>query len=133
MNAVFQPWQLILVSLAGRMNRKQQQMIEYLQEENTVLKEHLKGKRIRSTDKQRCRLAAKAKVLGRKPSAEELILLKRSLERGIASFTEDPEAARRFLSHGDSKPTSEVPPATRAAWAALCLNLLNLDETLNKE
>jgi hypothetical protein len=73
------------------------------------------------------------RVLGRKPSAEELILMKRSLERGIASFTEDPEAARRFLSHGDSKTNSDIPPATRAAWAALCLNLLNLDETLNKE
>ena len=48
------------------MNRKQQQMIEYLTEENKVLKEHLKGKRIRYTDKQRRRLAAKAKVLGRK-------------------------------------------------------------------
>ena len=66
MNAVFQPWQLLLVSIAGIMNRKQQQMIEYLTEENKVLKEHLKGKRIRYTDKQRRRLAAKAKVLGRK-------------------------------------------------------------------
>ena len=83
-------------------------------------------------DKARLRLAVK-KVLGRAPSADELALLKRSLKRGIASFTKDPEAARRFLSHGDSKPNSEVPPATRAAWAALCLNLLNLDETLNKE
>jgi hypothetical protein len=83
-------------------------------------------------DDARLRLAV-AKVLGRKPSAEELTLLKRSLERGIASFKEDPEAARRYLAHGDSKPTTEVPPATRAAWAALCLNLLNLDETLNKE
>jgi len=80
----------------------------------------------------RLSLAVK-KVLGRKPSVEELTLLKRSLDRGIASFTEDPEAARRFLSHGNSKPTSKVSPAARAAWAALCLNLLNLDETLNKE
>ncbi|MBC8347304.1 MAG: DUF1553 domain-containing protein, partial [Verrucomicrobia bacterium] len=83
-------------------------------------------------DETRLRLATK-RVLGRNPSAEELTLLKRSLERGIASFTEDPEAARRFLTHGDSKPKSEVSPIIRAAWAALCLNLLNLDETLNKE
>ena len=83
-------------------------------------------------DEARLRLAAK-RVLGRNPSAEELTLLKHSLERSVASFTEDPEAARRFLSHGDSKPQSEVPPVTRAAWAALCLNLFNLDETLNKE
>ena len=83
-------------------------------------------------DEARLRLAAQ-RVLGRNPSAEELTVLKHSLERGVASFTEDPEAARRFLSHGDSKPQSEVLPVTRAAWAALCLNLLNLDETLNKE
>jgi len=83
-------------------------------------------------DEARLHLAVK-RVLGRNASAKELTLLKLSFERGVASFTEDPEAARRFLSHGDSKPQSEVPPVTRAAWAALCLNLLNLDETLNKE
>ena len=47
------------------MNREQQQIIEYLQTENSILKEHLSRKRIRYTDKQRRRLAAKAKVLGR--------------------------------------------------------------------
>jgi hypothetical protein len=83
-------------------------------------------------DQTRLRLAV-SRVLGRNPSAEELNLLKRSLMRGIASFSKDPEAARRFLTHGDSQPKSEVSPITRAAWAALCLNLLNLDETLNKE
>ena len=80
----------------------------------------------------RLRLAVK-KVLAREPSKEELTLLKRSLNRGLDSFTKDPESAERFLSHGDSKSTSDIPPSTRAAWAALCLNLLNLDETLNKE
>ena len=83
-------------------------------------------------DEARLHVAAK-RVLGRNASADELNLLKLSLERGVASFTEDPEAARRFLSHGDSKSQSEVSPVTRAAWAAVCLNLLNLDETLNKE
>ncbi len=65
MNRIIQPWPLLLTALAGWLNREQQQIIEYLQEENKVLKEHLKGKRIRYTDKQRRRLAAKAKVLGR--------------------------------------------------------------------
>ena len=54
-----------ITALAGWLNREQQQIVEYLQEENKVLKEHLKGKRIRYTDKQRLRLATKAKVLGR--------------------------------------------------------------------
>ena len=65
MNTIIQPWQLLLTALAGWLNREQQQIVEYLQEENKVLKEHLQGKRIRYTDKQRRRLATKAKVLGR--------------------------------------------------------------------
>ena len=63
---VFQPWQLLLVTLAGWINRKQQDVIAYIQEENRILKNKLKGKRIRFTDDERRRLAVKGKVLGRK-------------------------------------------------------------------
>ena len=65
MNAIIQPWQLLLITLASWLNREQQQIIEYLQTENSILKEHLNRKRIRYTDKQRRRLATKAKLLGR--------------------------------------------------------------------
>jgi len=65
MNAIIQPWQLLLITLAGLINREQQKLIEYLQTDNSTLKEHLSRKRIRYTDKPRRRLAAKAKVLGR--------------------------------------------------------------------
>ena len=47
------------------MNRHQQEVIEYLVEENRVLKEQLGGRRLRLTDDQRRRLAAKGKRLGR--------------------------------------------------------------------
>jgi len=47
-------------------NRHQQQVIEYLVEENRVLKEQLKGRRVRLTDDQRRRLAAKGQRLGRR-------------------------------------------------------------------
>ena len=57
---------MVLMCLAGLMNREQHMVIDYLQEENKILKEHLSGKRIRYTDKQRRRLALKAKELGRK-------------------------------------------------------------------
>ncbi len=40
-------------------------IIEYLVEENRVLKEQMKGRRLRLTDEQRRRLAAKGKRLGR--------------------------------------------------------------------
>ena len=61
----FQAWQLLLVSLAGWMNRHQQDVIEYIEEENRILKQRLKGKRIRFTDDERRRLAVKGKSLGR--------------------------------------------------------------------
>ena len=59
-------WQILVVALAGWLNRQQQDVVEYLQEENRVLREHLKGKRIRFTDDQRRRLAVKGKALGRR-------------------------------------------------------------------
>jgi putative transposase len=62
----FQPLQLLLVIFAGWVNRHQLDMIEYLQEENRVLKEHLGGRRIRLTDTERRRLARRAHTLGRK-------------------------------------------------------------------
>ena len=61
-----QAWPILGVALAGGLNRQQQEIMEHLQEENRVLREHLKGKRIRFTDDQRRRLAAKGKSLGRR-------------------------------------------------------------------
>ena len=58
--SILTPWQIVLVSLAGWINRQQLEVIEYLQEENRVFREQFKGKRLRFTDDQRRRLAAKA-------------------------------------------------------------------------
>ena len=57
------PLEFLLFCLAGWVNRKQQYVIEYLQEEVKVLKEQL-GKRPRLNDDQRRRLAAKAQKVG---------------------------------------------------------------------
>ena len=57
-------FRLVLVSLAGWMNRQQQDHIDYLHEEVRVLKEMAEkqgGKRLRFTDDQRARLSRKAK------------------------------------------------------------------------
>jgi hypothetical protein len=56
--------QLLLVAVAGWMNRHQQDVIVYLQEENRVLLEQLGDKPRRFTDSQRIRLARKAKLVG---------------------------------------------------------------------
>jgi putative transposase len=64
MNAL--PLQFLMLVFAGWVNRHQQDVIEYRQEENRALREQLGGKRLRFTDRQRHRLAAKAKAIGRK-------------------------------------------------------------------
>jgi len=64
MRADFSPLQMLLVTLAGWVNRHQQRVIEYLVEENRVLKEQVMGRRLRLTDDQRRRLAAKGRRLG---------------------------------------------------------------------
>src|SRR6266567_607140 len=66
MTADLSPLRLLLVILAGWVNRHQQQVIEYLVEENCVLRDQLKGRRVRLTDDQRRRLAAKGQPLGRR-------------------------------------------------------------------
>ena len=58
--------QFLMLIFAGWVNRGQQDVIAYLQEENRVLREQLGGKRLLFTDSQRRRLAAKAKAIGRK-------------------------------------------------------------------
>ena len=60
------PFRFLLTSLAGWMNQRQLQAIDYLREENRVLREQLGSRRLRLTDDQRRRLAVKAKGLGRK-------------------------------------------------------------------
>ena len=66
MNFILQPWQLLLLILAGWINRQQQQVIDYLRTENQILKEKLGKRRILLNDDQRRRLAVKAKVLSRR-------------------------------------------------------------------
>ena len=60
------PFQFVVIVLAGWMNQRQQNVIEYLREENRVLREQLGDRRLRFTDNQRRRLAVRAKGLGRK-------------------------------------------------------------------
>src|SRR2546426_10573098 len=66
MIADLSPLQVLLVTLAGWINHHQQHVIEYLLEENRVLKDQMKGRRLRLTDDQRRRLAAKGRRLGRR-------------------------------------------------------------------
>jgi len=58
------PFRLLLIALAGWLNQRQQDVIDYLQEENRVLREQLGSKRLRFNKGQRRRLAVHARKLG---------------------------------------------------------------------
>ena len=60
------PFRFLLIAVSGWMNQQQFQLIDYLREENRVLREQMGKRRLRFNDEQRRRLAAKAKGLGRK-------------------------------------------------------------------
>jgi hypothetical protein len=71
--------------VAGWMNRRQLQAIDHLREENRLLLEQLGDRRLRLTDDQHRRLAAKAKGLGRKLLAKvATIVTPETLLRGTA-------------------------------------------------
>jgi len=61
-----EPLQFLLMVMAGWVNRRQLEIMDYLKEENRVLREQLGGRRLKFTDDQRRRLAAKGQILGRR-------------------------------------------------------------------
>src|SRR5215471_6362399 len=66
MRAILDPFSFVVISIAGWMNQHQQHVVDYLIEENRVLREQIGNRRMQFTDSQRCRLAARAKKLSRK-------------------------------------------------------------------
>ncbi len=65
MKSQLQPWQFLLLILAGGVNRRQQDAVEYLITENRILRYKL-GKNLILLDDDQWRLAVKGKILGRK-------------------------------------------------------------------
>ncbi len=70
MNPVPPALSFLLMILCGWVHRHQLIVIEFLQTENRLLKDRLRGKRIRFTDAERVLLARKAKAVGRKALLE---------------------------------------------------------------
>ena len=63
---VLDPFRFVVIAVAGWMNQWEYQMIDYLREENRVLREQLGQRRLRFNDDQRRRLAVKAQGLTRR-------------------------------------------------------------------
>ena len=70
MRVALDPFSFLITTLAGWMNQHQRHVIEYLMEENRVLREQIGDRRLRFSNDQRRRLAAKAKKIGRKMLAQ---------------------------------------------------------------
>jgi len=69
MPRVLNPIQFVMIALAGWMNQRQLQTIEYLREENRVLREQLGSRRVRFNDNQRRRLGSQGERLGTETSS----------------------------------------------------------------
>ena len=70
MSNTISPLTFLILAFSGWLNRHQQHILDYMKEENRILKEQLGGRRPRLTDDQRRRLAVKGKILGRKILSE---------------------------------------------------------------
>ena len=66
MNRGLSPFEFVVIAVAGWMNQRERDAIDYLREENLVLRQQLGERRLRFTDDQRRRLAVRGKKLGRK-------------------------------------------------------------------
>ena len=75
MNRGLNSFDFVVIAIAGWMNQRQREVIDYLREENCVLREQFGKRRLRFTDDQRRRLAVRGKKVGRKLLAEVVTLV----------------------------------------------------------
>jgi hypothetical protein len=80
---------------------------------------------------QRIRLAFRL-AMARQPKRAELAVLEKIFTKQLAVYREDPEAAVKLLSVGESKRNEKLDVAELAAWAMVASVILNLDETVTK-
>jgi hypothetical protein len=64
---------------------------------------------------------------------QEARILLTGLTRSREQFSADAQAAETLATSGESPRVAGLPVAEHAAWTALCLAMLNLDEALSKE
>ena len=72
-------------------------------------------------------------VLGRSPTVDEQAIWKESYQRAFHHFSDQPDARDAWLKQGSHGVRDSVDREALSAWATVCLGILNLDETLNRE
>jgi hypothetical protein len=80
----------------------------------------------------RLRFAAR-RVLGRQPQERDRALLRQAFDKQLAIYQADPKAAAEVISIGSAPQNEKLNPTEHAAFTAVCLLLLNLDEALTRE
>jgi hypothetical protein len=70
-------------------------------------------------------------VLAREPRAEERAAIGKLLDRNLARYRRDPQAAEKLLTQGEA-PRAALDVAELAAWSTVASMLLNLDEVVTK-
>ena len=73
------------------------------------------------------------RVLARPASNQEREILLRGLNRTRGQFSDGSKDALALVAVGESTRDERIAPNELAAWTNLCLAILNLDETLNRE
>jgi hypothetical protein len=69
----------------------------------------------------------------RKPSPQEVRVLRDMLTKQLGHYRSDRKAALDLLSVGESKWNARFDSAELAAWATVASVILNLDETITKQ
>lgn len=77
--------------------------------------------------------AAYLRILSRLPTQQETAVIAAGVQRSLAEYTANPEAATQLLSVGQSSRDDSLNSASHAAWTSACLMLLNTDEGLSRE
>ena len=73
------------------------------------------------------------RVLCRAPTDRDLQVLHRAYDKQRAIYAGDPASASAFLAIGESKRDETLDATDHAALTAVCLAILNLDESLSRE
>jgi hypothetical protein len=72
-------------------------------------------------------------LVSRDPAPKEQTILLSALDRLKSQFAADKPAAEKFMACGESKRDTRIDAVEQAAYTGVCLEIMNLDETLNKE
>jgi len=73
------------------------------------------------------------RATGRSATPREIEVLKGGLEKRLAKYKADPEAAKKLISQGDTKSDAAIDTAELAAYTTVASVIMNLDEVVTRE